>query len=101
MPRFPYALFYRAAPDRILVIENGGISEDGLTITLHLRDDIKWSDGEPLTSDDIKFTIEVLSNPDSGALVGTTIGPLAGNGRIPAGLTNAEGGASMTRWPCF
>jgi peptide/nickel transport system substrate-binding protein len=31
---------------------------------------LKWSDGEPLTSDDIKFTWEVLSNPNSGALVG-------------------------------
>ena len=45
--------------------ENGGISEDGLTITMHLRDDIKWSDGEPLTSDDFKFTWEMTVDPNN------------------------------------
>ena len=43
--------------------ENGGISEDGKTITLKLRDDIVWSDGEPITSDDFVFTYEMFMNP--------------------------------------
>lgn len=51
--------------------ENGGLSDDYLTVTWKLKPDLKWSDGEPITSDDIKFTWEVLSNPESGALVGT------------------------------
>ncbi len=41
-------------------VENGGISEDGLTITLHLRDNIVWSDGEPITSTDFKFTYDMV-----------------------------------------
>lgn len=41
-------------------LENGGLSEDGLTITLHLRDDIVWSDGEPITSADFKFTYDMV-----------------------------------------
>jgi peptide/nickel transport system substrate-binding protein len=40
-------------------VENGGISEDGTQITMHLRDDIKWSDNEPVTSEDFKFTWEM------------------------------------------
>ena len=32
-------------------------SEDGLTWTYTLRPDLKWSDGEPLTSEDIAYTI--------------------------------------------
>ena len=40
-------------------MENGGISEDDRTITLKLRDDIKWSDGEPITSADFKFTYDM------------------------------------------
>ena len=44
---------------------NGGISEDGLTITLNLRDDIKWSDGEPITSDDFLFTWEMTVSPNN------------------------------------
>jgi peptide/nickel transport system substrate-binding protein len=43
--------------------ENGGISEDGRTITLTLRDDLVWSDGEPLTSADFVFTYEMITNP--------------------------------------
>ena len=41
-------------------IENGGLSEDGLTITLNLRDDIAWSDGTPITSADFKFTYDMV-----------------------------------------
>lgn len=52
-------------------LENGGLSNDYLTVTWKLREGLKWSDGEPITSDDIKFTVEVLSSPDSGALSGT------------------------------
>lgn len=44
-------------------LENGGISEDGTTITLNLRDDIVWSDGEPITSEDFLFTYEMFTNP--------------------------------------
>lgn len=34
------------------------ISEDGKTITFKLRDDVKWHDGTPFTSADVKFTYE-------------------------------------------
>lgn len=43
--------------------ENGGISEDGTTITFNLRDDIQWSDGTPITSDDFVFTYEMIMDP--------------------------------------
>ena len=44
-------------------VENGGVSEDGLTITYKLKKGIKWSDGQPFTSADVKFTWEALINP--------------------------------------
>jgi len=37
------------------VAESWDISEDGSTYTFHLREGMKWSDGEPLTSADILF----------------------------------------------
>lgn len=43
------------------------ISDDNLTVTWKLRAGLKWSDGQPLTSDDIKFTWEAVSNPNGGA----------------------------------
>ncbi len=64
--------FVAVLAEDLPTLENGGLSQDYLTVTWKLKPDLKWSDGEPLTSDDIKFTVEVLSTPDSGALVGTT-----------------------------
>ncbi|KIV72975.1 ABC transporter substrate-binding protein [Bacillus mycoides] len=44
------------------------ISEDQLTYTFHLKDDLKFSDGSPLTADDVAFTLTVLHDPTySGA----------------------------------
>jgi peptide/nickel transport system substrate-binding protein len=40
--------------------ENGGISADGKTLTYKLREDAKWSDGEPITADDYVFTWQMI-----------------------------------------
>ncbi|MDX8364540.1 peptide-binding protein [Cytobacillus sp. IB215665] len=34
-------------------------SEDGLTVTVTLRDDVRFHDGEPLTADDLVFTYSI------------------------------------------
>ena len=50
------------------------ISDDGITYTFKLRQDIKWDDGAPVTVDDILFTTRLLQDPgypgrpDIGAL---------------------------------
>ncbi len=49
-------------------IANGGLSEDGLTITYKLREGIKWADGAPFTSADVKFTWQAVMD-DSNAVV--------------------------------
>ena len=36
------------------------ISEDGLTYTFHLHDNVKWHDGEQFTSADVKYTFETI-----------------------------------------
>jgi peptide/nickel transport system substrate-binding protein len=56
------------APHPVLVAEmpsadNGGVSADGKTITLKLRDDLVWSDGTPLTSADFAFTYQMTIDP--------------------------------------
>jgi len=38
------------------------VSEDGLTWTYHLRDGLTWSDGEPLTANDVAYTFNRIRN---------------------------------------
>jgi len=42
---------------------NGGISQDGLTITYHIRKGVKWSDGAPFDADDVVFSFHAVMNP--------------------------------------
>jgi len=41
------------------------VSEDGITWTFALRNDIKWSDGTPLTADDFVATFRHMADPKS------------------------------------
>lgn len=43
--------------------KNGGISPDGLNWRIRLRDDVRWHDGEPFTAEDVKYTLELITNP--------------------------------------
>jgi peptide/nickel transport system substrate-binding protein len=43
------------------------ISDDGLTFTFKLRRDVAFSDGEPLTAEDVQFTFEWIMNPQVAA----------------------------------
>ena len=45
---------------------NGGISSDLMTYKFTLRDGLKWSDGSPLTVNDVVFTLNLLKNLDFG-----------------------------------
>ena len=42
--------------------ESWDVSDDALTITWHLKDGLKWSDGEPLTADDVKYTFDYIKS---------------------------------------
>lgn len=44
--------------------ENVEKSEDGLTITVTLRDDVYWSNGDPVTADDFVFAWQRLGDPE-------------------------------------
>jgi peptide/nickel transport system substrate-binding protein len=48
--------------------ENGGLSDDLTKVTLNLRDDVLWSDGEPFTADDVVWTWEWVTDESNQAL---------------------------------
>jgi peptide/nickel transport system substrate-binding protein len=59
---------YPVLAQEVPTIENGLVSEDGLTLTYNLKEGVVWSDGEPFTCDDVLFTYEAVTNPESGAV---------------------------------
>ncbi|MEZ4672054.1 MAG: peptide ABC transporter substrate-binding protein [Anaerolineae bacterium] len=50
----------------IPTVENGGVSEDLMSITWKLKDGITWSDGSPVTAADAVFTWEYCSDEATG-----------------------------------
>jgi len=47
--------------------QNGGLSADGTSVTWKLKDGVTWSDGQPLTADDVIFTWKYIMEPKTGA----------------------------------
>lgn len=47
--------------------EKWDISDDGKTYTFHLRDGLKWSDGEPLTAGDFEYALKRACDPDTAS----------------------------------
>lgn len=61
-----YSGLMRATPAGALVpdlAESWFVSKDGLTYTFTLKKDLAWHDREPVTSDDIIFTVSKVNDP--------------------------------------
>ena len=43
--------------------EKWDVAPDNKTITFHLRHDVKWFDGQPVTAHDVLFTLDVIYDP--------------------------------------
>ncbi|MDP2726461.1 MAG: peptide ABC transporter substrate-binding protein, partial [Dehalococcoidia bacterium] len=48
-------------------VANGGISADGKTYTLKLRNDVKWSDGKDVTAKDFEYSVKRMLDPKLAA----------------------------------
>ncbi len=57
---------YRVRPDfsyEPMLVDRVTVGSSPFTLTYHLRDDAKWSDGVPVTADDLVFTFATLRDP--------------------------------------
>lgn len=57
----------RLGPDDTLIgdlAQRWEVDASGATWTFHLRPGLIWQDGQPLTADDVVFTVDALSNPN-------------------------------------
>jgi peptide/nickel transport system substrate-binding protein len=49
-----------------LLAKSWSVSEDRLSYTFELRQDVRWADGQRFDADDVMFTFGVLQSPDYG-----------------------------------
>lgn len=64
-----YSPLARIEPDGTLtpdLAETIETAEDGLSVTVTLREDVLWSDGEPFTADDVVFTYTEKAKVENG-----------------------------------
>lgn len=68
-----YSPMYYINPDgsiEWILAESMEPSDDGLVYTMKLKEGLKWSDGEPLTADDIVFTFNSINDMKENLYVG-------------------------------
>ena len=69
-------------------------TEDNLTFTIKLQDNAVWSDGEPVTSEDVLFTFLLLTSPEFIPFAAVGQYMIAGtddSGAMPEGATEIDG----------
>ncbi len=64
----PYPVLAAAIPslDNNLLQLSGDGGDRRLIVTMPLRQDVTWSDGEPFTADDVIYMWQLMMNPQSG-----------------------------------
>ena len=70
------------------------VSDDGTTITFTLKEGLTWSDGKPLTAEDVVFTYNLMANPATGSSAGARFANVEGVADLTAGKADAAAGFS-------
>ena len=68
-----YDADYKPVPDLadpVPTVANGGITDGGRVWTFHLRPNVKWSDGVPLTAHDVAYTYNRILRQKLGMYIG-------------------------------
>ena len=61
---------------------NGGLAADGKSVTWKLKQGVKWSDGQPFTADDVIFTWQYVTDPQTGAVTAGIYQNIAGIDKV-------------------
>src|SRR5262245_5709178 len=70
--------------------ESWEVSDDGMVYTFHLRKDGKWSNGEPVTADDVVYSLRRLVDPATAADYGYILAPVKNADDINGGKTPVD-----------
>ncbi len=71
-------------------------SDDGRTYTFHLREDVRFHDGKPVTAGDFKYSWERACDPQTGSTTAATyLGDIAGAAEVLAGRSREISGVRV------
>lgn len=75
-------------PTEGMLAESYTVAADDKSIEFVLRDGLKWHDGEPLTAEDVKFTLELmLKTPGTNAVASEVMKAIQGSADYLAGTS--------------
>jgi len=81
------------APD---IARSWQISDDGMTYTFYLRQDVQFQDGRQVKAEDFKYSWERACNPETGSLTAATyLGDIVGVGEVLSGATSEISGVKV------
>jgi peptide/nickel transport system substrate-binding protein len=69
-------------------------TEDNVVFTIKINQKVKWTDGKPVTADDVIFTINTIANPAVGMQDPSSLNMIEGtenSGLYPPGATEVSG----------
>ncbi len=72
--------------------ESWEVSKDDKTYTFHLRPELKFSDGSPVSSGDVKFSIERIVEPETGSPGAYLFGDIVGAAEFAGGKATSIAG---------
>ena len=75
------------------------VSDDPLTVKYTLKDDLKWSDGEPITADDMLFSWAQSSGYYDDAIIDPETGDVTNGGTLYFSLAGSTAGLDTTEFP--
>jgi ABC-type oligopeptide transport system substrate-binding subunit len=70
--------------------ERWEIADDGLTYIFRIREDARWSNGEPVTAADFVFGLRRLVDPETAAFYAAEVGNVVNAAAIVAGKMSPE-----------
>lgn len=75
------------------IIKTWDWSSDKKTVTLHIDPNANWSDGQPVTSDDMLFTLNYLASKTYNTTLqgqyGYLVGPIVGSSKLTKGTATS------------
>lgn len=72
------------------VAEEWSVSDDGTVYTFNLRDDAKWSNGDPVVAEDFVYSLRRIMMPDTGAKYANILYPIKNAEAINKGEMEAD-----------